>query len=403
MAAGASGPMAGISVVELASELTAYTGKLLVDLGASVTVIEPPGGSPLRGYAPFVDDVPGPDRSLWWWHYQASKASVTIALDTPEGVAQLAALLAAADVVVEAQGPGVLAALGIDEAALRAAHPRLVWVSITSHGPDDVRSRQPVTDLTLLAEAGPVWSCGYDDHLLPPVRGGGGQAGNITAHYAVMSLLVALLAREERGRGQHIDVNAYAAANVTTEFATYTWLVAGETVQRQTGRHAAPRPTQPTQVRCADDRWVNTGPPRRGADFAALAGWLEQLGLAEEFDEMGVLRLGTELEHIGMDQMEEHDLVGEIFAAGRAAMFFLAGRLGAYELFTGLQERGMPAGIIYSPEEVAVDPHFVARGWVRPVDHPELGRTVGYAGAPIAFPATPAAPLRPAPRLADQA
>jgi len=397
------GPLRGVTVIELAGELTAYTGKLLVDLGATVTLVEPPGGSPLRAYEPFVDDVPGPDRSLWWWHHQASKQTVAADLGTPEGVARFAALAAGADVVVEAAGPGALARCAIDEAALRAAHPGLIWVSITSHGPDDPRSGLPSTDLTLLAEGGPVWSCGYDDHSIPPVRGGGGQAGNIAAHHAVMALLVALLARERSGRGQRIDVNAYAAANVTTEFATYTWLVAGETVQRQTGRHAAPRPTQPTQVQAADGVWVNTGPPRRGADFAALAAWLEQLGVAGEFDEYGVLQLGVELEHIGMDQMEEHDLVGEIFAAGRAAMFFLAGRLPAYELFTGLQERGMPAGIVYSPDEVMADPHFVARGWPRPVHHAELGRTVAHPGAPIRFPATPPAPLRPAPTLDDLA
>ena len=27
----------------------------------------------------------------------------------------------------------------------------------------------------LMAEGGPVWSCGYDDHSLPPIRGGGNQ------------------------------------------------------------------------------------------------------------------------------------------------------------------------------------------------------------------------------------
>lgn len=396
------GPLQGIVVVELAAELTAYTGKLLVDLGASVTLVEPAEGSPLRRYEPFLGDRPDPDRSLWWWHYQASKSSVTADLDTTDGVVRLQQLLAGADVVVEAERPGSLARRGIDETALRAANPRLLWVSISSHGAADPRSQQPSTDLTVLAEAGPVWSCGYDDHALPPVRGGGGQAGNVAAHYAVMSLLVALLAREERGHGQRIDVNAYAAANVTTEFASYTWLVAGETVQRQTGRHAAPRPTLPTQVEAADGRWVNTGPPRRGADFVALAEWLGQLGVADEFDEFVLLQMGAELEHIGMDQMEADDLVGEIFAAGRAAMFFLAGKLSAYDLFVGLQERGMPAGIIYSPDEVAADPHFVARGWVRPVEHPELGRPVGYAGAPITFPATPARPLRPAPRLSDR-
>lgn len=399
-----TGPLQGVRVVELASELTAYTGKLLVDLGADVTLVEPVAGSPQRWFEPFLDDVAHPDRSLWWWHHHAAKRGVAADLTDPGGAARVRELIAGADVVVEAEGPGVLDGLGIGLGPGADDRPeRLVWVSTTTHGPDDPRSIQPSTDLTLLAEGGPVWSCGYDDHSLPPVRGGGGQSRHIAAHFATMSVLVALLARERTGRGQRIDVNAYAAANVTTEFASYTWLVAQATVQRQTGRHAAPRPTQPTQVACADGKYVNTGPPRKGADFAALAAWIEALGLADEFDEMGVLRLGFEVEHIGMEQMEEHDLIGEIFAAGRAAMFFLAGRLPAYELFVGLQERGMPAGIVYSPEEVAADPHFVARGWVRPVHHVELGRTVGYAGAPIRFPATPPAPLRPAPRLSDRA
>ncbi|MCC6435471.1 MAG: CoA transferase [Acidimicrobiales bacterium] len=398
-----AGPLQGITVVEVAGELSAYTGKLLADLGATVTLIEPTAGSPLRWYEPFAGDQPDPDRSLWWWHYQAGKASVAADLDTADGAAKARALFAGADVVVESAGPGVLDALGLGAAAARAARPELIWVSITSHGAQDPRSAQPSTDLTLLAEGGPVWSCGYDDHTIPPVRGGGGQAGHTAGHYATMSLLAALLSRQLTGRGQVIDVNAYAAANVTTEMASYGYLAARSTVQRQTGRHASPRPTQPTQVICADGAYVNTGPPRHGKDFGELAGWLEQLGLEDEFDEMGVLRLGLELEHISMAQMEEHDLVGEIFAAGRAAMFFLAERLTAYELFLGLQQRGMPAGIIYSPEEVAADPHFEARHWARSVEHPELGRTVRYTGLPVTFPATPAGPLRPAPKLAERA
>ena len=43
----------------------------------------------------------------------------------------------------------------------------------------------------------------------------------------------------------------HAAANVTTEAASYSWLVAKQTVQRQTGRHAAAVPTQGTQMLCA--------------------------------------------------------------------------------------------------------------------------------------------------------
>ena len=60
------GPLGGIRVVELAHDHVAWAGKLLADLGAEVILVEPPGGSPQRAYEPFVDDVPGPDRSLWW-------------------------------------------------------------------------------------------------------------------------------------------------------------------------------------------------------------------------------------------------------------------------------------------------------------------------------------------------
>ncbi len=396
-----AGPLQGVTVVELASEWTAFAGKLLVDMGATVTVVEPAGGSALRGFAPFVADHADPDQSLWWWHYQAGKASLVADVQTAAGAAEVASFIAEqrVDVVLEAAAPGSLAAVGFDDDALRAATPSLLWVNISTHGPQDPRSGQPATDLTVLAEAGPVWSCGYDDHSLPPVRGGGGQAANTAAHYAVMTLLVALLSRQRTGLGQRIDVNAYAASNVTTEFATYSWLAAGATVQRQTGRHALAAPTKPTQVQAADGRWVNTGPPRRGADFVQLVQWIEQLGLAEEFDEMGVLRLGVDLEHIGLAQMEEDSLVGEIFQAGRDAQFFIAARLPAYDFFVGTQQRGMPVGIVYSPEEVVDDPHFVARQWPRPVTYPELGRTVRHPGPAIRFPATPAEPLTPAPRL----
>src|SRR5205823_10483606 len=101
-----------------------------------------------------------------------------------------------------------------------------LMVSITPFGQTGPRSDEPATDLTLLATGGPVWSCGYDDHSLPPVRGGGNQAMHTGGHFAVMSLLVAVIAREAGGPGQHIDVNLNAAANVTTAFASYAWLAA---------------------------------------------------------------------------------------------------------------------------------------------------------------------------------
>lgn len=399
------GPLTGFTVVELASEATAFAGKLLGDMGARVVLVEPPGGSPLRSWEPFLDDVAGADRSLWWWSYQTSKAGVTADLDTEAGRERFRALAGAADAVLEAEPVGRLSTLRIDSTSIRRERPALTWVSLTSHGPEDARSAQPSTDLTILSEAGPVWSCGYDDHSLPPVRGGGGQAAHTAAHWAVMSLLVALVHRDRpgsQGRGQHISVSSYAASNVTTEFATYGWLVAGQTAQRQTGRHAAPKPSLPTQAPCADGRFVNTGvPPRSGKEFRLLIAWLEEMGLDEEFDEIGVLRLGTDLGKVGVFEITEDPLVGEIFQAGRNAQFFIASKLTAYEFFVGSQQRGMPAGAVYSPEEVLTDPHVLARRWPVEIDHPDLGRTVDYPGGGIRFTATPTGPRRRAPSFGE--
>ena len=135
---------------------------------------------------------------------------------------------------------------------LRAANERLIWVSVTPFGSEGTRAHEPATDLTLLAGGGPAWSCGYDDHTLPPVRGGGNQAFHIGSTWAVMGALTAVLARDVTGRGQHVDVSMHAACNVTTEMGTYGYLAGHETVLRQTGRHAMPTISMPTQMRCAD-------------------------------------------------------------------------------------------------------------------------------------------------------
>ena len=61
------------AVTEDGATKTALAGKLLADMGAEVIVVEPPGGSPTRGYGPFAGDEPGAEQSLWWWHYNTSK------------------------------------------------------------------------------------------------------------------------------------------------------------------------------------------------------------------------------------------------------------------------------------------------------------------------------------------
>jgi crotonobetainyl-CoA:carnitine CoA-transferase CaiB-like acyl-CoA transferase len=178
--------------------------------------------------------------------------------------------------------------------------------------------------------------------------------------------------------------------------------VQGTTVQRQTGRHAMETLTLPSQVRCADGRYVNTGvPPRQPKEYAGLLRWLQELGVADQFPEAVFLELGAQRDFIDLSKIGQDDEVTAIFTAGREALNFAASRLSAYDFFLGCQRAGMPVGVIYAPEEAFEDPHFVARGFPTPVEHPELGRTLRYPGAPYRFEKTPWRIARRAPRLGE--
>ena len=396
-----SGPLADLRVVELCSERGAWAGKLLADMRADVVKVEPPGGEITRTYPPFLDDEPGPERSLYFWHYNTSKRGVTLDLESDAGRDAFRRLAARADILLEDRDPGVMAALGLDFPDLQPSNERLIYVSITPFGRNAPRANEPANDLTILAGGGPGWNNGYDDHSLPPVRGGGNQGYHTGCHFAVMSALVALLHRDNGGRGQHIDVNMHAAANVTTEAGSYAWLVARETVQRQTGRHAAENPTMPSQVRSADGRYANTGvPPRRPHEFKLTHQWLEELDLLEHFHAAALLLLGAECEPIDLSKLASDEDLRAIFGAGREAMAYIASHLTAYDFFTGAQERGFQVGIIYSPEEAMADPHFVARGFPVEVEHPEHGRSFTYPGAPYKFEKSPWS-VRRAPLLGE--
>jgi crotonobetainyl-CoA:carnitine CoA-transferase CaiB-like acyl-CoA transferase len=395
--------LAGVRVIELASERIAFAGKLLADMGAEVILVEPPGGDPARCHPPFLDDQPGPDRSLWWWHYHTSKRAVVLDLESDEGRARFKALVAEADLVLESEPAGRLAALGLDYGDLRQVRQDLIFVSMTPFGRGSANATAPVTDLTILAGAGPAWSCGYDDHALPPVRGGGNQGFHTGCHFAVMSALTALLYRLSSGEGQFIDVSMHAASNVTTEAASYSWLVARQTVQRQTGRHAAAVPTQSTQMLCKDGRWVNTGvPPRSPADFGRILAWLRELGLEGQFPDAIFLEIGA-----AMPKPITYDLIGvdaeatAIFSAGREALALIAENVDAKDYFIGFQRRGIAVGVIYSPEEAFEDEHFRARGFQTEVAHEDLGRLFRYPGAPYRLPACPWGISRRAPKLGE--
>ena len=93
------GMLAGVRVIEIADERAEYTGLLMAGLGADVVKIEPPEGSATRRIGPFLDDKPGPERSLYFWHYNRNKKSVVLNFQDKTGQERLLSLLEGADVV----------------------------------------------------------------------------------------------------------------------------------------------------------------------------------------------------------------------------------------------------------------------------------------------------------------
>ncbi len=374
-----------LRVLEIGDERGAWCAKLMADMGADVIKIEPPEGDPSRQYEPFVDDEPHRERSLFFWYYNTSKHSVVMDFDDRSNVDAFLKLVASADVILDTNTYDPVGRLGVNYHQIMSDNPGLIWCTITNFGFGSARDDEPHTDLTLAANGGFAWMNGYDDHSLPPVRGGGQQAYHTGSNYAFMSILTALLHRDATGVGQHINVNINAAVNVTTEAGSYSWLVAHSTVQRQTGRHAGVAPSMPSQIQCADGRYVNTGlPPRRPREFGLVHQWLEAEGLLDELPESALLQVGAELESFSLADVfrgDNEELLA-IFGAGREAFELLASRLTAYEFFTKAQNFGFQVGVIHSPEEALEDPHFVERGMQVKVEHPELGREVIYPGAP---------------------
>ena len=203
-----SGPLAGLRVVEIAQDIAGpYCTKLLVDLGADVYKIEPPGGDPLRRWGPFPDGVPDPERSGLFEYLNAGKRGATLDLASNGDGASARELIGAADILVENLAPGTLdrSEWGLDRERLSRINPGLVVVRISSfgqHGP--LRDRE-TTPLTMQAAAGWV-SVREPDR--PPVQAGARISEFVAGAYAALGALTALrVAAATPGEQIEVDVS----------------------------------------------------------------------------------------------------------------------------------------------------------------------------------------------------
>ena len=176
--------------------------RLMAELGADIVKVEQaPGGDPSR-YLPFQ----GEGRSHYFVQQNRGKRSLCLDFDRPEALDVLRDLVAAADVVVENYGPGVLEKRGLDYASLRAINPRLVMASISAFG----RRNSPLAhkvgyDTIAQAFSGFMHMTGERDR--PPQFVGVGFADVSAGVHALTGLALALFHRERTGRGQWVDIS----------------------------------------------------------------------------------------------------------------------------------------------------------------------------------------------------
>ncbi len=368
----------GIRVLELVDESAEYCGRLLAGLGADVVKVEPPEGAPSRRIGPFLDDEPGPDRSLAFWADNVGKRSVVVSQD-----ASVQELCDAADVLVHTLRPGPAAARGLNFETLHRRAPSLVVCALTPFGQDGPWADYLADDLVLMALGGSMAACGYGPgpdgtYDTPPLACHGDQAWRTASTYAAIAVLGALAWRFESGQGQFLDVSAHECSASMTEWHLMTYLCSGGVHRR------GPHPT----LTAADGRQVAAlNPDFLGPHvFAGMLEMLESQGVAGPLSDPAFA-----------DPVHRAANYREVWRALKR----LAEKHDGETLYQLGQGAGLPWGVIRSPEEVLADRHLRARGHFVELEHPELGRTVTYPGAPFLAHASPWVARRRPPLLGE--
>lgn len=251
-------PLAGVKVLDLSRLLPgAFCTHILRELGAAVTKVEPPGGDPLRRLAPIARD----GNSAFHHLLNTGKTSIELDLRGAAGLARLHELLGESDVLVDNFRAATAKRLGLDPAAIRAEHPRLIHCSITGYGQDSPQANRAGHDLNFVAEAG-LLSFDVTGRAAPTLPrmfiadvGGGAMS-------AVIAILAALV-----GRGfSPGSAEAPAHIDISMHHASLYWLMlpAARLLVKDVDPAAPDLPTDGSFAcynvyECAGGQWIALG------------------------------------------------------------------------------------------------------------------------------------------------
>jgi len=365
-------PLAGLRVLELARILAGpWIGQTLADLGAEVIKVESPAGDDTRRWGPpWIERATAETPDAAYFHAcNRGKRSIVADLDVAADRAGVKALAAEADVLIENFRVGGLVKFGLDAATLRAAHPRLVYCSVTGFGQDGPYAARAGYDFMIQGMAGIMSLTGEPEG--EPQKSGVAFADIFTGLYGTIGIQAALAERERTGQGQHLDLSLFDCMSGVLANQAMNYLASGEPPTRLGNRHPNIVPYRTAATR--DGHLIIA--VGNDAQFARLCAVLDLAALPSDS------RFQSNAARV-MHRDELEPLLDTAIA-----------QRGRDELLAALEAATVPAGPINRLDDVFADPQFQHRGMRIERD--------GVAGlrTPILFDGRPAAAPSGAPSL----
>jgi crotonobetainyl-CoA:carnitine CoA-transferase CaiB-like acyl-CoA transferase len=260
-------------------------------------------------------------------------------------------LIASADVVVENFRPGTLERWGLGYEDLSEINPGLVMVRVSGYGQTGPYRDQAGFGSIGEAMGGIRHVTGFPDR--PPPRVGISLGDSLAATFGALGAVTALYNREAKGgRGQVVDVAIYEAVLALMESTIPEYALAGH-VRGRTGAilpFVAPSNTYPTR----EGDYVVIG---ANADtvFGRFSGAVGHPEWAESE------RFATHHAR-GENQEELDDMISE-----------WTNERTVEEVLEAMKEAGVPAGKLFTAEDMLSDEQYAARGNVVEVEDPDIG------------------------------
>ena len=333
----------------------------LADWGANVIKIEAPV-DPAGG-----DSMGGPRHGSDFQNLHRNKRALSLNLKDPEGLAIFKKLAAEADVIVENYRPDVKTRLGIDYETLSQDNPGLVYASISGFGQDGPYAKRPGFDQIAQGMGGLMSITGAPGE--GPMRVGIPIADLTAGLFAAQGIFIALLEREDSGKGQWIHTSLLQAQIFMLDFQASRWTMSGEVAGQAGNNHPTSIPTGAFKT---SDGFINLA-VSGGEIWQRCAKVLGREDLIDNPDYK-----------TGGDRSRNRDTLNAIIQE-------ILEQKSSGEWVDAFNAAGVPCGPIYAINEVFEYPQVRHLGMARDVASPTLGRDIALINQPIMMSRTPTA------------